>query len=67
MLKDEVKIQVLKVPDVLQLYVNLLLGEKEIWNCEMSICFEILVRIASYGPKIGQSHGENNIINIATH
>ena len=27
----------------------------------MSIFFEILVRIASYGPQIDQSHGENRV------
>ena len=32
---------------------------KEILSSEMSIFFEILVRIASYGPQIDQSHGEN--------
>ena len=30
----------------------------------MSICFEILVRIASYGPQIDQSHGENRLSHI---
>ena len=30
----------------------------------MSIFFEILVRIASYGPKIDQSHGENGLSHI---
>ena len=30
----------------------------------MSIFFEILVRIASYGPKIDQSHGENGLSRI---
>ena len=27
----------------------------------MNIFFEILVRIAGYGPKIDQSHGENRL------
>ena len=30
----------------------------------MSIFFEILVRIASYGPKIDKSHGENRLSHI---
>ena len=30
----------------------------------MSIFFEILVRIASYGPQIDQSHGENRLSHI---
>jgi len=30
----------------------------------MSIFFEILVRIASYGSKIDQSHGENRLSHI---
>ena len=30
----------------------------------MSIFFEILLRITSYGPKIGQSHGENRLRHI---
>ena len=30
----------------------------------MSIFFEILVRIASYGPLINQSHGENRLSHI---
>ena len=30
----------------------------------MSIFFEILVRIASYGPQIDQSHGENSLSHI---
>ena len=30
----------------------------------MSIFFEILVRIASYGPQIDQSHGENRLRHI---
>ena len=32
----------------------------------MSIFFEILVRIASYGPQIDQSHGENRLSHIIT-
>ena len=30
----------------------------------MSIFFEILIRIASYGPQIDQLHGENRLIQI---
>ena len=30
----------------------------------MSIFFEILVRMASYGPQINQSHGENRLSHI---
>ena len=30
----------------------------------MSIFFEVLVRIASYGPQIDQSHGENRFNHI---
>ena len=32
----------------------------------MSIFFELLVRIASYGPQIGQSHGANRLSHIIT-
>ena len=30
----------------------------------MSVFFEILVRIASYGPQTDQSHGENRLSHI---
>ena len=33
-------------------------------SSEMSIFFEILVRTASYGPKIDQSHDENRLNHI---
>ena len=33
----------------------------------MSIFFEILVRIESYGTKIDQSHGENRLSHIIMH
>ena len=32
----------------------------------MSFFFEILVRMASYGPQIDQSHGENKLSHIIT-
>ena len=64
MLKDKVNSQVLKVDSRhITLFKPFFRG-KEIKISEMSIFFEVLVRIASYGPQIEQSHGENKFSHI---
>ena len=61
MLKAKVNIQVLKVDRRLITLFKPFFRGKEIKSFEMSIFFEILVRIASYGPQIDQSRGENRL------
>ena len=64
MLKAKVNIQVLKVDRRLITLFKPFFRGKEIKSFEMSIFFEILVRIASYGPQIDQSRGENRLSHI---
>ena len=64
MLKDKVNIQVLKVDRRLITLFKPFFRGKEIYSSEMSIFFEILVRIARYGPQIYQSHGDNRLSRI---
>ena len=64
MLKDKDNIQVLKVDRRLITLFKPFFRGKEIKSFEMSIFFEILVRIASYGPQIDQSDGENRLSHI---
>ena len=63
-MKAKVNIQVLKVDRRLITLFKPFFRGKEIKSFEMSIFFEILVRIASYGPQIDQSHGENRLSHI---
>ena len=66
MLKAKVNIQFLKVDRrLITLFKHFFRG-KETWTSEMSISVKILVRIASYGPQIDQSHGENRLSHIIT-
>ena len=64
MLKAKVNIQVLKVDRRLITLFKPFFRGKEIWSSEMRIFFDILVRIASYGPQIDQLHGENRLSHI---
>ena len=64
MLKAKVNIQVLKVVRRLITLFKPFFRGKEIYSFEMSIFFKILVRIASNGPQIDQSHGENRLSHI---
>ena len=64
MLKDKVNIQVLKVDRRLITLFKPFFRRKEIKSSEISIFFDILVRIASYRPQIDQSHGENRLIHV---
>ena len=64
MLKDKDNIQVLKVDWRLITLFKPFFRDKEIKSFEVSIFFEILVRIASYGPQIDQSDGENRLSHI---
>ena len=58
MLKAKVNIQVLKVDRRLITLFKPFFRGKEIQSSVMSIFFEILVCMASYGPQIDQSHGD---------
>ena len=62
LLKDEVNVQVLRVARRLLTFFKPFYRDRglELWN----ICFKILVRIASDGPQIDQSHGENRLSHI---
>ena len=64
MLKAKVNIQVLKVDRRLKLYLNIFCEVKRFRSPKWAFSLKSLVRIASYGPQIGQSHGENRLSHI---
>ena len=61
MLKDEVNTQVLKVGRHLITFVKPFFEIKRFRAAKWAFNVEILVRLASYGLQIGQSHGENRL------
>ena len=62
MLKDEVNIQVLKVETRLKTFFNIFFEIKRFRAAKLAFGFESLVRVASHGPQIDQSHGEDRLI-----
>ena len=63
MLKAKVNIQVLKV-DRRLITLNIFSEVKRFRPPKWAFSLKILVRIASYGPQIDQSHGENRLSHI---
>ena len=65
MLKAKVNIQVLKVDRrLITLFKPFLSQVKRFRAPKWAFSLKILVRIASYGPQIDQSHGENRLSHI---
>ena len=64
MLKDEVNIQVLKVDTRLKTFCNIFFEIKRFRAAKLAFGFESLVRVASHGPQIDQSHGEDRLTHI---
>ena len=64
MLKDEVNIQVLKVDTRLKTFFNIFFEIKRFRTAKLAFGFESLVRVASHGPQIDQSHGEDRLSHI---
>ena len=64
MLKDEVNIQVLKVDTRLKTFCNIFFEIKRFRAAKLAFGFESLVRVASHGPQIDQSRGEDRLSHI---